>query len=267
MFDRELWNRYYTSTPNWPCPKCSDGRLKEVKGSLIIKETDWSKEGHSHEAWEYDWITNRYSQYLSCSDAKCGELCVLIGSSSVELEYSYDEQGRPERESINIFIPEFIHPSPALISLPKETPDKIKQEIDNASSLFWTDTSSSANKLRLTAECILTILKVKKTELSKKLKANGRRRRRNLTLKERIDILKTKKPELATLLNSIRILGNHGSHETELDVSRDDLINAFEIMEHVIETAFSTKQKRIKKAAKNIADRKGRPAKNRRRGR
>lgn len=240
--------------------RCSNGRLQVVEDSLMNEETNWSIGGHSHDEWEPEWITKRYSQHLSCSDPNCGELCVVIGTSQIEVSDSHGYDGQPEREYINYFLPEFIHPSPSLISPVKETPKIIVDEINSASSLFWTDASSSANKLRLAAERILTALRVKKIYIA-------RRKRKPLTLYARIDLLKERRPDLAKLLHSIRFLGNHGSHESELDVSRDDLLAAFEIIEHVIEEAFCTKAKRIEKAAKAIAKRKGKPAKKPRRRR
>lgn len=254
MFDRTLWNKEYTETPSWPCPRCSNGRLQVVANTLMNEETRWSKEGRSQKDWDHDWIINRYSQHLSCSDPKCGELCIVIGTSRIDYSYSYDYDGDPQREWISFFKPRFIHPSPSLISPVEETPKNIVDEINSASSLFWSDASSSANKLRLAAERILTALKVRKSHIVKG-------KRKSFTLYARIDLLKDRRPDLAKLLHSIRFLGNHGSHENELEVSRDDLLDAFEIIEHVIEEAFCTKAKRIEKAAKEIAKRKGKPAK------
>ncbi|KCZ61433.1 hypothetical protein HY36_16825 [Hyphomonas atlantica] len=155
-------------------------------------------------------------------------------------------------EVVEIFYPEFIHPSPSLIALVEETPTDVFEEIQRASSLIWIDTSSSANKLRLAAERVLTALKVNRTKIQKS-------KRRPLMLNERIGLLGPQYAEIADLLHSIRFLGNHGSHESAVSVDRSDLLNAFEIMEHVISIAFSTKAKRVKAAAKDIKRRKGKP--------
>ena len=256
MFDGDLWSESYIKTPNWPCPSCANGRLQLIKESVVNEETPSSKEAHSHEAWEPDWIEKRYSAHLNCSDLTCGERAVVVGSVRCNIVYGYDYGGRTTTEVIEKFYPEFIHPSPSLIHLVDETPEKVVEEVYKASALIWTDTSSSANKLRLAAERILTALKVRKT---KQVKG----KRKNLTLFERIALLGPKHADIADLLHSIRFLGNHGSHERELSVDRRDLLAAFEIMEHVIDTAFSNKAKRVRAAAKAIKKRKGKPPKSR----
>lgn len=258
MFNRSLWAESYIRTPSWPCPRCANGQLQIVEGSIINEETSWSAEGHSHEAWEPDWIVKRYSAHLTCSDTKCGERAVVVGTTRSDLDYDYDFEGRTVTTVIDVFFPEFIHPSPSLISLVEETPEDVADEVRRASALMWTDTSSSANKLRLTAERVLTALNVSRTKIR-----NGKRR--PLMLNDRIALLPEKHAELAELLHSIRFLGNHGSHEKPLSVDRNDLLNAFEIMEHVIEVAFSTKAQRVRAAAKDIKKRKGKPAPARRR--
>lgn len=252
MFDRSLWAEHYTSTPNWPCPRCSVGQLQPLQDSLMNEETEWSAQAHSHEAWEPDWIVNRYSLHLKCSDSQCGERAVIVGTAKCDLDYDYDYDGSTTTTVVNIFYPELIHPSPSLITMVDETPVEVSEEIQRASSLIWMDTSSSANKLRLAAERLLTSLKVKRTRIS-----GGKRR--PLMLNDRIALLEPKHAEIAELLHSIRFLGNHGSHESALSVDRNDLLNAFEIMEHIIELAFSKKAKRVRAAAQDINKRKGRP--------
>ncbi|MEM9668642.1 MAG: DUF4145 domain-containing protein [Pseudomonadota bacterium] len=176
-----------------------------------------------------------------------------MGTARTDVHYDYDHEGKTVTIAMDYFYPEFIHPSPSLISLVEETPQDVAEEVVRASALVWADTSSSANKLRLTAERVLTALKIKRSKIS-----NGKRR--PLTLNERIALLPHKYLELGELLHSIRFLGNHGSHENASSVDRNDLLNAFEIMEHVVEVAFSKKAKRVKTAAKEIKKRKGKPA-------
>ena len=252
MFDRSLWAEHFSLLPSWPCPSCADGRLLPIEDSATNIETGWSSRGHSEDAWEPDWIEKRFSAHLKCSDTACGEGAVVVGTVRCDLEYDYDYDGQTTMEVVDVFYPEIIHPAPSLIHLGDDTPEDVKEEVCKASSLIWLDTSSSANKLRLAAERILTALKVNRTKLSKG-------RRRPLMLNDRIALLGPKHTEIADLLHSIRFLGNHGSHENKVSIDRNDLLNAFEIMEHVIETAFSKKAERVRAAAKDIKKRKGKP--------
>lgn len=255
MFDKKLWaKRFNSALPSWPCPACHVGRLVTVQESMREEETQASKNEHSHDAWEPSWISKRFSVHMRCSDAKCGEGVVVAGSSQCDIDYNYGYDGQTEIEEYNIYCPEIIHPSPCVISVPDETPEDIRKELMRASALIWIDVSSSANKLRLSAERILTALKVPKTTIVK-------RKRKPINLAARIDRLGKTKTEIADLLHSIRFLGNFASHEAIGTIDRDDLLTAFEIIEHVIDLAFNQKAARVRNAAKAIRKRKGKPKK------
>jgi hypothetical protein len=259
MFERKLWTESFRTLPSWPCPKCDRGQLVLIENSLRSEEPKWSKDAMSHEAWEPEWIAKRFSAHFECSDKSCGEGAVVIGTARGETDYGYDENGRTEISVDFIYYPEFIHPSPILIATPEEAHEDIKKEITQASALVWTDVASSANKLRQAAERVLTELGVKKTRVTKKGK------RQPIFLNERIRLIEAGKPEIASLLHSIRFLGNQGSHDVTETVDRNDLLSAFEIMERILDLAFSTKAKRTLKAAKDIQRRKGKPVKKGRR--
>jgi len=224
-----------------------------VENSLREQETKWSIDAITHDAWEPEWITKRFSAHLTCSDKSCGEGAVVLGTIRGESDFDYDSSGKTISKIDYRIFPKFIHPPPSVICIPERTSDDIKKEIKLSSALIWTDLSSSANKLRQTTERIMTELGIKKTKIGKKGD------RIPISLKERIDMIKTKKPEISNLLHSIRFLGNYGSHETKINVDRNDLLSAFEIIEHVLDLCFSTKNKNALRAAKDISRRKGKP--------
>lgn len=252
MFDRKLWADRFTKLPSWPCPRCHHGRLQVIKETFDDRETLASKEAHGHEAWDPDWIEKRFSAHLTCSEENCGEGAVVIGTTRVDMEYGYDYDGNTITEVIDFYFPEIIHPSPLIIHVAEEAPEEIRDEIRRASALVWVDAASSANKLRLAAERILTALGVKRTKTIKG-------KRRPISLSERIDLIGKTDSKISDLLHSIRFLGNHASHESLEDVDRNDLLSAFEIIEHVIDHAFSTKTKRLMSTAKDLRKRKGKP--------
>lgn len=254
MFDRKFWGERFSSLPNWPCPTCTDGHLTIVGGTLKSQETNSSKSAHSEDGWEPEWIEKRFSAHMSCSNKSCGEGAIVAGTARCELSYSYDDRGETEIDVDDVYYPVIVHPSPRVISIPEEVPQDIQEEVQRASSLIWNDVASSANKLRLVAERILTALGVPKTRIVKG-------ERRPIILMQRIELIKPTRPEVAELLHSIRFLGNQASHEAIEVVDRRDLLSAFEIIEHALEVAFSKRRKRILKAARDIRRRKGRPAK------
>lgn len=251
-FRRELWGEKFLELPNWPCPQCRVATLQFCPEASIERETKLSLDCHSHEAWDPDWITERFARYLECTGKNCGEGAIVTGIKKYQENYKTEYDGGWNLEYIPVYSPLMICPSPSIIHISEDVPDEVLRDILNASALVWLDPNSSANKLRLVTERILTALGINRI---KSMKGN----RRPIQLTERIDILKKKNAELGGLLDSIRFLGNWGSHEKAISIDRNDLLSAFEIMEHIIEEAFSKKKRRIEAQAKDLSKRKGRP--------
>lgn len=261
MVDRSLWKEWYEDIPDWPCPSCVSGQLIPIKDVSVLEETPTSVHGRDHPEWDFDWIDMRFSEQLRCSSRKCSELCILIGRAGVDMVYSYAPDGTHEQGYGTVYKPVYMFPGPAIIRPNTDTPEDVVNEIRRASATYWSDTSSSAHKLRIATERILTALKVDKTFIDK----NGKTKTH--TLYSRLLILKKTDQDIFDLLDSIRFLGNHGSHEEDVDVSRDDLLDAFQIIDVVLDEVFSTRTSRAKKAAKSISQRRGKPDKKSRRRR
>lgn len=60
--DRRILKIPFTrnKTPDWVCPRCKKGVLRFVKDSFHFEERKNSKEAHTHEAWDPDWIVYIY---------------------------------------------------------------------------------------------------------------------------------------------------------------------------------------------------------------
>ena len=97
--DRKLYKRGFSkeNLPEWLCPACQKGILQQVEGAFKYEETALSKEAHSHEAWEPEWITYSYSNTLKCSNSNCGEIVFNIGDGSVDWDISEGDNGYPEQ--------------------------------------------------------------------------------------------------------------------------------------------------------------------------
>lgn len=98
-------------------------------------------------------------------------------------------------------------------------------------------------------ELLLDHLKVKRFELDKT------RKRRRLSLHRRIQIFGHKDAELASPMQAVRWLGNEGSHPGSL--KKDDLLDAFEMVEHLIDEIFEKRRKTIQEIAKAVIRAKG----------
>jgi len=251
---REHWKRSFLKFPSWLCPTCQSGTLSLSKDTLKFIETGPSREAHDHEAWEPDWITERFSGLLVCQNSSCGDT-VSIGGETRHVENH--DWGRQEMNWDREFSPTFMSPAPPIFPVPERCPETVAYELGKAFSLFWHDRGSCANRLRTAAEALLTERKVPQTTL------NRRGKRERISLHARIDKFKQKDAGSADYLLAIKWLGNAGSHANLDELSGDDLLNGFELFEHLIERVYVRREEHLKKMAKRINSRKGKPIRKR----
>ena len=79
------------NSPDWVCPTCNKGILRIKEGTFHEEELRNSREAHSHEAWEPEWIEYVYTCMLICSNDKCKEVVVNSGTGSVDWDIVEDE--------------------------------------------------------------------------------------------------------------------------------------------------------------------------------
>tara|TARA_B100000315_G_C14298370_1_gene460672 strand:- start:209 stop:610 length:402 start_codon:yes stop_codon:yes gene_type:complete len=125
----------------------------------------------------------------------------------------------------------------------------VSEEIEKSFSLFFSDAPSAANHIRIALEDLLTHLKIKRY----KSKEN---KRTFLALHSRIELLPAKYKHLQDLFFAVKWLGNAGSHSDRV-VTMDDVLDAYEIMEEILQDLFVKKTKRVKNLAKKINKTKG----------
>lgn len=238
--DRSLWTRSLSkvSCPPWPCPVCGSGTLALVPKTLRYEETAISKRQRIHEDWDPDWIETIFTAWAKCRHPSCNHTFVIAGNGGLETVMGpegidYDEY----------FSPMICHPMPNLINIPKNCPDEIKTELGTAFALFWAHRAACAGRIRVALEYLMDFLKIPK----KKKKG---KRFRNLSLHNRIDAFAKKQKILGPELMALKWLGNTGSHTT--GVSRGDLLDAFEIMEHVLDEIINKRSEKISKMSKNL---------------
>jgi hypothetical protein len=104
----------------------------------------------------------------------------------------------------------------------------------------------------------------------KKVPRHRRSRKKNrlvrIDLHGRIEEFRKRDAETADYLLALKWLGNVGSH-TNLDLlGVEDLLNGFEMFEHVIQLVYVKHERKLKKMAKTINSRKGRPLRRKRKG-
>lgn len=231
------------------CPTCGKGTLRIVDGSFVSAELKSSRDEHSHEAWDPEWIRYVYSCSLDCSNVKCKERVVSAGTGHVDSYAVVDDAGDVDLEYADFFRPQFFEPPLVIIPIPQACPDSVRTPLVESFRLFFCSPSAASNSIRVTVESLLTELHVKRYDVR-----GGRRV--FLSLHHRISLLPSKYSDLKDMLLAIKWLGNAGSHETGA-VTLDDVMDAYELIAHVLEELYMTKTKALKAMAKRINKKKG----------
>lgn len=239
--------------PNWLCPRCEEGVLRPLDGSFRFWESGDSYEfgkkylikvGHydpdADSMLGMDLAEYRYSVILKCNNPNCREHISSCGFGYVKDEY---DPATGEPEFVDVFEPLFFYPQINIFSIPKNCPERISKEIKTSFKLFFTDPPAAANYARKTVDAILTNKQVKRYAKSK-----GKQIR--ISLHDRIVAFQTTRPEIAKKLFAIKWLGNEGSH-TE-DMTKNDVLDAYEILESVLDDLYVGYRKSVEKKIEKI---------------
>lgn len=243
--NRDLWKSrsFEKDSPTlYPCPKCYVGILKPI---WIKKEI--TSEGEYWINCQYpDGIEHIFSGIFKCSKKSCGELVSFGGVCNKDINVPHElPNGEYYEKKITIYEPKYFFPNLRLFKLPKEVSKELKEQIDLSFSHYFNDLSSCANRIRTTIEVILDDIKAPKYKIGKLGK-----RLVFTKLHNRIDNFKKKKRIIAELLLAIKFIGNEGSHIGKVEV--DDILDAYEILNEVIDMAFVDKRKKVIKIAEEI---------------
>jgi hypothetical protein len=235
--------------PDWFCPTCQKGLLLPQKNTFFKEELAESKMGRNHDAWEPDWIKYTYSCLLKCSNDKCKEVVANVGDGSVTSSIEEDEEGYLDQVFGEYFSARYFNPHLKLIRIPAKCPESVTNVLNESFKLFFCSPSSASNQVRIAVEELLTDLKVKRYETAKGKK-------RYISLHRRINLIPKKYEDLKELLFAIKWLGNDGSHSRS-GIKIDDVMDAYDLIEHVLSEIYEAKTKKLKAKAKKVIKKKG----------
>jgi hypothetical protein len=224
-----------------------------AKGGLTEAETGASSAAREHEAWEPEWLEGRFFATYRCGN--CLDPAIVSGT------YTLHEDPSPDYTSLTyseLYRVSAIWPAPRLIRVPEDAPEPITSELDRAFKLFWVDRAACANAIRGVVDEFLNHMRIRKTD-------GSRKQRGRLTLHSRIELYSEKDPHLASALMATKWIGNVGSHSD--DIPRETLFDGFDLLEHVLEEAFSLPRTRAARLAQEINRRKGKAKRKRVSGR
>lgn len=242
--DRALFAASFFMLPDWPCPTCGKGHLKTSKELLLVKETGPSQAAHQHDAWEPEWVEQRFAGLLTCDFGNCGDLVAIHGDVSVEDSFDYDHDGQLVQEYVDRFKPRSLLPAPLPIRPPEGTPELVTASLREAAGLIWQSAEGAANQVRQAVEHLMDEQGVKKS-------APGA----FLSLHNRIKEFECKDAKNAEILLAVKWLGNSGSHAGGL--TRDDVLDAFDMVELVLVNLYDTTTATIMAKVKAINTQKG----------
>jgi hypothetical protein len=138
---------------------------------------------------------------------------------------------------------------PHIIGIPRKCPKEVALELEAAFGLFWAAPTACAGRIRVALELLMDHFRI-----PKKAKGNSGRYY-ELKLHARIERFKAKDPVVGAQLMALKWLGNSGSHTGA--VKHDDLLDAFEILEHSLGELIDKKSKTVAKLAKKLAKKHG----------
>lgn len=221
--DRKLWAESFTDNlPHWPCPTCGKGHLVIETKDLTIVETGPSLASRKHDAWEPDWIENRFVGVLRCSFPGCKDLAAVSGTSSVD-HYQVDWDEYVDEQYFRVAA---IHPAPIPIRMPEDTPAAIGDALQRAALLIWLSPESAANQIRQAVELLMDDAAIKKLTADEK----------PIFLHRRTEEFRESDRENGDVLLATKWLGNSGSHSG--GIGRDDVLDAFDMIEFVLENRY-----------------------------
>jgi hypothetical protein len=249
--DRKLYKFPFTAakTPDWLCPRCRKGVLRFPEGRFHFEERRHSQEAREHHAWDPDWIEYSYSGLLQCTNDQCKECVANSGVGGVDIDVIFGRDGDPEQAWADFFRPKYFEPPLVIIDLPEECPESVSDPLRESFRLFFCSPAAASNNVRIALESLLTELGVKRFVVK-----GGKRQ--FLSLHSRIGLLPSKYSDFRDLLFAIKWLGNAGSHADSV-VTLDDVMDAYELIDHVLQELYAQRSKKAKKLAKLVNKKKG----------
>ena len=172
-----------------------------------------------------------------------------IGTGSVDWDIAETEHGEPDQVFADFFLPKFFQPHLNIFNIPAACPSDVAEALRESFSLVFANPSAASNSVRIAVEHLLTNLKIRRFDV-----VNGKKR--YINLHRRIALLPAKYAEHKDLLVAIKWLGNAGSHATDA-ISLDDVLDAYELTQHILEEIYNTKTKTLKTLAKKVNKKKG----------
>jgi hypothetical protein len=232
----------------WQCPHCEVGLLKIDKEKFQQSETKKSTQSEENAYGEKEFTEYLFNGILNCNH--CLDIVTITGYGDLA---NYNNPIKTQSNSFNPevdwvpitvdrFFPLYFHPSINIFDVSKKCPKNIREVIISSFKLFWSDKNASANKVRIAIEKIIEDININ-TKISKK------------PLGDKISNSNVLPDKVKDYFLAIKWIGNSGSHK-ELNVSKNDIIDAYKLLEKSISILYE-KDIELIKITKEINKKKG----------
>ena len=246
--NRDIWSKInfnHNNPKSYPCPSCNIGIL-DLNG-ILTKITPSGKEMKYHN-YPYG-IEHVFSGILQCKNNDCKELVTISGQCLKNIAYGKElPDGQLVEDRFSDYFPKYFYPNLRLFKLSDKIPSNVSEQINFSFSNYFDDLSSCVNRIRNSIELILDDLKAPKWK-----KTNTGKIHKFKVLHQRIEHYGKRNKNIANHLLALKIIGNEGSHVGNVGI--EDILDAYEILEQLIEFAYIKKTKRIAEIAKEIITR------------
>lgn len=165
------------------------------------------------------------------------------------MEVKYGSGNDFDFEFVENFTPSICEPMPDMIEFPAKSPEGVVDELRYSFRLFWLNPNAAAGRIRCALERLMDFLKMPTTRINKKGKPV------RIDLHERIQEFGKVDATQAGHLMALKIVGNTGSHQASL--SKDDVLDALEVIEHALEEIIDKRSVRIARLAMRLKTRHG----------
>lgn len=197
----------------------------------------------------------RFIAALRCGNRKCKDLTTIAGDVILDDNYDFEQQVIWHEEQL---LPRFISPGPSLINLPADVPEDVAANVRVACQIVWAEPAAAGNRIRTAVERLLDDRGMRRKRRTTKGKYE------QLSLHKRIEEYRLKDPGLGESLLAAKWLGNAGSHAT---LTRNDVFDALDMVEYVLDEVYTQRAKAVAKLAKKINKARGPARPGRTRGR
>jgi hypothetical protein len=225
--------------PDWNCPTCILGLL--ISNKIVKQECKESKAGKLLDIYDGFSQYGYFFMHLECNNPSCNENVFCLG-------FYYNDLCPTVNGEITetVYIPKYFYPNLRILNISNKCPQDIRNLIDISFSLYYSDSSSCANKIRVVLEHIMNNLRIKKETI------NSKGRIVKIKLHDRILQMKNNKRygKISDYILAIKWIGNDGSHDDT--IVQNDILDAYEILERVIEEIYEKKTETLEKKVKKI---------------